>query len=116
MSYRDLQQLTERIAAGLQPLTREWDPLPVGVYSPNDYRVLAVGLGIMRAGGVIVPLHARNSVAVNADVIGRTEARCVFYHSSVAADVKALRGVSPSVESWVCLDNGGDDGPSLDRL
>jgi acyl-CoA synthetase (AMP-forming)/AMP-acid ligase II len=115
LSYGEVRHLSDRIAGALSRLSPGPDPIPVAVYSPNDYRVLAVVLGIMRAGGVIVPLHARNSVEVNVDVIGRTGPRCVFYHSSATPDVQTMKRLVPSVETWVCLD-GRDGDQSLDTF
>jgi acyl-CoA synthetase (AMP-forming)/AMP-acid ligase II len=116
LSYRELRRLSERIAAALAVLAPQSDPLPVAIYSPNDYRVLAAVLGVMRAGGIVVPLHARNSLEVNVDVIGRAAPRCLFYHSSAAPDVRRMKGQVSSIAEWICLDAEMDGDPSLDRF
>jgi fatty-acyl-CoA synthase len=116
LSYGELRHLSERIAGALGARAHGPAPMAVAVYSPNDYRVLAAMLGIMRVGGVIVPLHARNSIEVNVEVIGRTMPRCMFYHSSASSDVQAMKRLTPSIDVWVCLDAELDGDPSLDAF
>src|SRR5260370_17092899 len=58
-SYREAQEASRRIAqamwaAGLRGEER------VAIFSPNDARVLLCMLGLMRAGGVWVPITSRN--------------------------------------------------------
>ena len=63
-SYRDLKSASDRIAgamlaAGIRP------EAPVAIYSPNDARVLFCMLGLLRVGGVWVPINYRNAADSN---------------------------------------------------
>lgn len=115
MTFTDLRAVSESIASALATLAPAGEPFPVAVYSPNDYRVITTMLGIMRAGAVMVPIHARNTLDTNVDVLARIQPTCVLYHSSVAADVQAMKQ-QLSVAAWVCLDRDLDGDPSLERF
>ena len=55
--------MSEAVAGALTTLSSPAHQVPVAIYSRNDYRVLACTLGIMRAGHIIVAVHAQNTVA-----------------------------------------------------
>ena len=60
-SYREAREASQRIAramwaAGLSGEER------VAIFSPNDARILLCMLGLMRAGGVWVPVNHRNAL------------------------------------------------------
>jgi fatty-acyl-CoA synthase len=113
LSFSDLRALSDRIAAAVTACSPAPPPFPVAIYSPNDYRVLALMIGAMRAGAALLPMHDRNSPDVNHDVLSRVGPVCLFYHSSVAREAQALKARSPSVVRWICLDRAGDGDPSL---
>ena len=92
LTYRELKALTYPAARRVSALARGGEPAAVGLYSPNDYRVVAAMLGVMRAGGVLVPLHARSAVESNARFLNQVNARGVFYHRSLEAEAARLQG------------------------
>jgi acyl-coenzyme A synthetase/AMP-(fatty) acid ligase len=60
-------------------------------------------LGIMRAGGVVVPIHARNAAETSTELLNQVRPRCVLYHPSVIDEVDTLRGQLGSVQEWIDL-------------
>jgi fatty-acyl-CoA synthase len=63
-SYRETQASSRRIASALRASGLR-DEDRVAVFSPNDGRILLCMLGLMRAGGVWVPLNHRNALDAN---------------------------------------------------
>lgn len=110
LTFADVVRASHQIAKTVAATAVPGTPVPVVIYSPNDYRVLVAMIGIMRAGGVIVPVHAGNPVDTTFRVLLLVQPRCVFYHSSLHAQVQSLRQSLPPVEQWICLDRPmGDD-------
>jgi acyl-coenzyme A synthetase/AMP-(fatty) acid ligase len=103
LTYEDVGAYSRRIAAGISVWPGR-TPIPVVIYSPNDYRILLVMLGVMRAGAVIVPVHAGNPVGTTVACLRQVSPRLAFFHSSLRAQVEVLRERLPTIEQWVCLD------------
>ena len=78
-------------AAGIQPES------PVAIYSPNDARVLFCMLGLLRAGGVWVPINYRNAADANIEYLNYVEASWLFYHSSFRDSVREIKSRVPSL-------------------
>jgi len=77
LSYAGLAELAEAstrsaIAAGLQPGER------AAVWAPNIHEWIAAALGVMGAGGVLVPLNTRFKGREAADILLRSRARILF--------------------------------------
>jgi acyl-CoA synthetase (AMP-forming)/AMP-acid ligase II len=112
-SYREAKELTERIAralaaGGLRPEER------VAIYSPNDTRVLLCWLGLLRAGGVWVPVNARNAVEANTEYMKYAETSWLFYHSSFQDSVEEFKKRVPTLRHLVCIDSEYGGNVSLD--
>ena len=73
LSFRALADASRALARVIARHRRGSDPVPVAMYSPNDHRVLIAMLAIMRAGGVIVPVHPENSLPTTRDFVQRIE-------------------------------------------
>jgi long-subunit acyl-CoA synthetase (AMP-forming) len=61
VTYAELSEMSGRIASELTGIGVTGEPMPVALYGRNSYRLLAAMLGVMRAGGVIVPVHERST-------------------------------------------------------
>ena len=61
LTYTELSLMTRHIATSVAACADGNEPVPVALYGRNSYRLLAAMIGVMRAGGVIVPFHERNS-------------------------------------------------------
>src|ERR1700687_4119995 len=107
-SYREVAQLTQRIAsglasAGLMPGDR------VAILSENDARAFIVMLAAQRAGGIYVPLNARNTTAANADLLNGTGAKFLVLHESFAALGEELRREARSVRLTIGVEEDFGD-------
>ena len=114
-SYRQLKAASESIAgamsaAGIQPES------PVAIYSPNDARVLFCMLGLLRAGGVWVPINYRNAADATIEYLNYVEASWLFYHSSFRDSVREIKSRVPSLRHCVCIDAECDGDESLERF
>jgi fatty-acyl-CoA synthase len=114
-SYRQTREASQCVAramwsAGLRGEER------VAIFSPNDARVLLCMLGLMRAGGVWVPLNYRNALDANVQYLNYSGTSWLFYHSNFQEQVREIKALVPSLRHFVCIDaeNGGD--PSLETF
>jgi fatty-acyl-CoA synthase len=109
-SYREVSTASHQIAAALwSGGFRQEDR--VAIYSPNNAQVLMCILGIMRAGGVWVPVNARNPLHVNVDYMDHTATTWLFYHSSFRGNISEITTRVPTLCHCVCLD--AEDGAIL---
>src|SRR5438046_8464931 len=63
-SYGQAREASRRIAKGMWAAGLRGEER-VAIFSPNDGRVLLCMLGLMRAGGVWVPINYRNALDAN---------------------------------------------------
>lgn len=87
LAYAELDALSARVA---NALGRDgFAPGDFGgVYSANSVTAFAAALGIVRAGGVWVPLNPRHSPTVNIGILSRLGCRALF-HQPAFADAAA---------------------------
>ena len=114
-SYHELKEASEKIAGamwagGIEP------EAPVAIYSPNDARVLFCMLGLLRAGGVWVPINYRNAADANIEYMKYVEASWLFYHSSFRDSVREMKSRVPSLRHCVCIDRACDGDESLEEF
>jgi acyl-CoA synthetase (AMP-forming)/AMP-acid ligase II len=114
-SYRETREISMRIARamysnGLQDGDR------VGLYSPNDARILFCMLGLLRAGGVWIPINARNALDANIEYMNYAETSWLFYHSSFAERVQEFRARCPALRHCICIDVEDGGNPSLETF
>ena len=112
-TYGDVQKRSYRIANALiaQGLRPE---RMAAVYSPNCAVAFECVIGILRAGGVWVPINARNVVPENAYILDNCDVEVLFYHSEFEANVAEFRRQCPKIRSYVCIDAEGADAPYLE--
>ncbi len=112
-SYLEAQQASQRIAkamwaGGLRGEER------VAIFSPNDARVLLCMLGMMRAGGVWVPINYRNALDANVQYLNYSQTSWLFYHSSFLEQVRQIKALVPTLRHFVCIDMETDGDLSLE--
>jgi len=77
LSYRSLGEQAESVAASL--ISAGLDPGDrVAVWGPNDRHWVLAALGVLGAGGVLVPVSTRFTGPEALDVISRSRARALF--------------------------------------
>ncbi len=114
-SYGQAREASRRIAkamwaAGLRGEER------VAIFSPNDGRVLLCMLGLMRAGGVWVPINYRNALDANVQFLNYSLTSWLLYHSSFQEQVRQIKSLVPALRHFVCIDAETDGDPSLESF
>jgi len=114
-TFSELREASERVAramwaSGLRDEDR------VAIYAPNDARVLTCMLGLMRAGGVWVPINYRNAIDANVEFMQYAETRWLFYHSSFRDQAKEMHTRVPALCHLICMDADDGEIPSLARF
>ncbi|MEM7002452.1 MAG: AMP-binding protein [Pseudomonadota bacterium] len=100
-SYAQVGQLSARIANQL--LANGFHPGMKGaVYSLNSALSFIATLGIVRAGGVWIPINPRNSEQDNVAILRKFGVDAVFYQQAFGAPIEAFVSDGAQV---VCLDN-----------
>jgi len=112
LTYRELRDASERVAralcgAGLKAEQR------VAIFSPNDARVLACMVAIMRSGGAWVPINHRNANDANIQFMNYAETKWLFYHSSFREQAREIEARVPSLRHLICIDTANGSNPSL---
>ncbi len=97
------------IAAGLEPGDR------ASVWAPNIHQWIGSALGILGAGGVLVPLNTRFKGDEAAYVLGKSRARMLFtvtdfLDTDYVAMLRAADADLPSLEHIVVLGRDAPDG------
>ncbi|MCP3474458.1 AMP-binding protein [Bradyrhizobium sp. CCGUVB1N3] len=113
LSYREVQQLSYRIARGLaRSGIAAGDK--VAILSGNDPVAFACVFGISRAGAVWCPINPRNEAAENKFILDGFDCSLLLFHSSFAPMVEAVRSELPKLHALVCLDAELPFAPSFD--
>ena len=116
-TYRELKSFTHQIAKAMWASgSRVGDEERVAIYSINDARVLWCMLGLMRAGGVWVPVNYRNALDANTAYLEYAEAKWLFYHSHFHDEVKEIRRRVGTLRHFVCIDEEDGENPSLQEF
>lgn len=115
LSYAEVKTLTERMATAMIAGGFE-SQQPAALYGPNGAEIMVTLLAIWRANGKWIPVNTRNALDANAGYLDYVRCGWLFYHSSLEADVAALKARVPSLKHFVCLDRRNGDDPSLDEF
>lgn len=114
-SFACVKKLTERIATAMYANGFE-NQQPVALYGPNSAVIMIALLSIWRANGKWIPVNTRNAIDANAGYLNYVRCGWMFYHSSLADDVAALRAQVGTLTHFICLDKPMADDPSLEQL
>ncbi len=112
LTFAETKRQTEQIAAALQAHGVQ-NQQPVALFAPNSAKLMVALLSIWRANGQWVPVNTRNAIDANAGYLNYVRCEWLFYHSSLADDVAAIRALCPLLRHVVCIDRTHDDAPSL---
>ena len=114
-SYLEAQQASQRIAKAMWVSGLRGDER-VAIFSPNDGRVLLCMLGLMRAGGVWVPINYRNALDANVQFLNYSQTSWLFYHSNFQEQVHQIKSLVPTLRHFVCIDSETGGNPSLETF
>jgi len=112
-SYRQAQEASHKIAGALWAGGLVGEE-PAAILSVNDARVLLCMLGIMRSGGVWVPMNPRNALDANVQFLNYSGTSWLFYHSSFRERVHEIKAKVPGLKHYICIDAELDRDCSLD--
>src|SRR3982074_1032789 len=109
-SYQQTRVITEWIARAMwaQALCAEEC---AAIYSQNDARVLLCMLGIMRAGGVWIPINYRNALDANVEYMNYARTTWLFYHSNFRDSLEKIRACVRSLRHLICIDREDGENP-----
>jgi len=114
-SYREAREASQQIARAMWACGLR-DEERVAIFSPNDARILLCMLGLMRAGGVWVPINYRNALDANVQFLNYSGTSWLFYHSSFQEQVREMKRLVPSLRHFACIDAQNDGDPSLETF
>ncbi len=105
---RSIQAANRLLEAGFEKGMRG------AVFSPNDPEAFIAALGVIRAGGIWLPINPRNSIADNRALLESFGCSFLFLHSAFAGHLDAIKASSPERLGSVCLDAAGASDPSME--
>ena len=114
-SYSDVRAASQSIARAMWAAGLRGEE-PVAIYSTNDARVLFCMLGLMRAGGVWVPINYRNASDANVEYLNYVRTKWLFYHSTFRHQVHELKSRVPTLRHLICIDASDHENPSLEAF
>jgi fatty-acyl-CoA synthase len=114
-SYREAREASQRIAQAMWSSGLRGEEC-VAIFSPNDARILLCMLGLMRAGGVWVPINSRNAQEANVQYLNYSKTSWLFYHSSFHEQVREIKALVPSLRHFICIDAENDGDTSLESF
>jgi acyl-CoA synthetase (AMP-forming)/AMP-acid ligase II len=113
LSYADALPVTHAIAGAIHAKGYSKGG-HVGVLAPNCSSAFLALLGLFRAECVWLPINPRNTVPVNADLLGRFDGELLLFHSTYAAEAKQLLEECQGIREVVCIDVDCGVGTSLE--
>ncbi len=103
-TYRQVKETSIKVATVLQSNGFK-KGMHAAVYSLNSATILMVTLGIIRAGGVWIPVNPRNSESDNVEVLKRFGCNALFYQSKFDSAVQRIADNAGHLVASVCIDS-----------
>lgn len=85
----------------------------IGDNHPESFNAM---LGILRAGGIWIPVNAKNAVQAHVDLLGLLECDYLFFTKAYEGLIDRLAVEVPSLRMMVCIDGDSRWGPTLADL
>ncbi len=85
------------------------------VWSGNDVTAWACTLGLWRANMTWIPVNARNAAEDNRFLLDAFDCEILFFQSTYADTIAAMRDSLPKVKHWVCIDGKAAGASSLEE-
>lgn len=103
LSYREVDEASARVANALREAGFDLG-MKAAVYALNSDQAFLATLGIVRAGGIWLPVNPRNSEADNIAILSRLGCDALFYQRCFAAAACDVRKSYPDMIACVELD------------
>jgi acyl-CoA synthetase (AMP-forming)/AMP-acid ligase II len=114
VSFGQAQRTVHAMANALVRARQAGAGSHVAIYSPNDYRVTLLHLGINLADMAWLSVHIRNTVETNAEVLDYFDANIVFFHSHFENNVPILKARLSKAKLYICIDRPSEHGLFMD--
>jgi len=108
-TYAQVQEESIKIAEALCAAGFE-KGMHAAIYSLNSAKTFITTLGIIRAGGVWIPVNPKNSPKDNIAVLGKLGCQVLFYQSLFKDALPAIEEVTGGLNLSVCLDEQEEGG------
>ncbi|WP_264293983.1 AMP-binding protein [Diaphorobacter aerolatus] len=115
VTYAQAGALTCQIARGLQALGLA-PGFHGAVLSGNAGAAFVALLGVLRGGGVWLPVNARNSVETNIEFLQDMDCDVLFYQARYISQVAEIRGKVPRIRHYIALEEADGADLSIARL
>ncbi|MEE9354719.1 MAG: long-chain fatty acid--CoA ligase [Methylococcaceae bacterium] len=112
LSYAELDQQSDSVAAFLAGKEVDLGDR-IALYSINCPQFVVAYLGIIKAGGVVVPINILLKPVEISYIIDDAGAKGFFYHADLAQNVEGLGATLSDMEFTICI-NGNNDSSPLD--
>lgn len=110
VSFGQAQKTVHAVANALVRAKQAGVGSHVAIYSPNDYRVTLLHLGINLADMAWLSVHIRNTVETNAEVLDYFDTDIVFFHSHFESAVPILKAKLSKAKLYICIDGPSEHG------
>lgn len=102
--YRELNEKANRVAQALLDMgLKKGDR--VSMLSMNSGYFPEIFYGILKAGGVFVPLNYRLAPKEALSVLDDSDARMIFFEDELADKLETVRESLTKIEKYICIDN-----------
>ena len=114
INFAEAQKFVHAVATALTRAKQAGSGSHVAIYSPNDYRVTLLHLGINLADMAWLSVHTRNTVETNAEILGYFDTDIVFFHSAFENYVPLLKLKLSKAKLYICIDRMSAHGRALE--
>ena len=111
-TYGDVDKLSAQIANKLVSIGFE-PGMKGAVYSQNSAISFIAVIGILRAGGVWIPVNPRNSAETNIELITRLNCNIYFYQDAFSDAIEAVAGKTDPYLGAISLEEVSNTHPTL---
>jgi acyl-CoA synthetase (AMP-forming)/AMP-acid ligase II len=114
VSFEKAQKTVHAMANALVRAKQAGAGSHVAIYSPNDYRVTLLHLGINLADMAWLSVHIRNTVETNAEILDYFDTNIVIFHSHFESAVPILKARLSKAKLYICIDRPSEHGLFLE--
>ncbi len=115
INFAQAQETVHAMATALTRARNAGAGSHVAIYSPNDYRVTLLHLGINLADLAWMSVHTRNSVETNAEVLDYFDTDIVFFHSQFESNLPTLKARLSKAKLYICIDRPSEHGQFMEE-
>lgn len=108
-TYAEVQAMSIEVAQALHSAGFK-SGMHSAIYSLNSAKAFITTLGIIRAGGVWIPINPRNSKTDNVKVLGNLGCQAFFYQDEFSSVLPSIKETLGGLAISICLDEVNGEG------